>query len=131
MSYRLAKLNKHLQRTFGEILQREADLPAGVLVTIARVDTTPNLKRAEVSLYVYPLERAEEVLEILKPQMYELQGAFNRALDLRPLPRLRLRIDYGAEHADTINQLIEHLDQEGPDATHPPRPNGDGDIPAA
>jgi ribosome-binding factor A len=109
MSQRMAKVNKHIQRTFGEILRREADLPLDVLVTISRVDTTPNLKRTTIWLYINPAERAEQVIEHVTPQLYDLQGAFNRALDLKPLPRVRLRIDYGADHAATIDQALEHL----------------------
>ena len=109
MSQRMAKVNKHLQRTFGEILQREADLPPDVLVTISRVDTTPNLKSSTMWLYINPTERAEEVLERLTPQLYDLQGALNRSLDLKPLPRVRLRIDYGAAYADHINDALDQL----------------------
>ena len=110
MSERMAKVNKHVQRTFGEILQRQADLPPDVLVTISRTDTTPNLKSTTIWLYINPVARAEEIIERLTPQLYDLQGALNRALDLKPLPRVRLRIDYGADYADHINTV---LDQQG------------------
>ncbi|MEX1997351.1 MAG: ribosome-binding factor A [Candidatus Andersenbacteria bacterium] len=117
MSRRLQKVNKHLQRTFGEILQREAELPPNVLVTIARVDTSYNLKSATVWLYVYPLEQAEATLAQLTHQLYELQGILNRTLDFRPLPRLLLRIDYGAQHAENIEcklAEIKKADHEPP-----------------
>ncbi len=106
---RLQKVNKHIQRTFGEILQTEADLPADVLVTITRVDTTANLKSSWVWLSVFPLDQGDAILERLKPQMYDLQGALNRALDVRPLPRLRLRIDYGAQNAENVERALDSL----------------------
>lgn len=118
MSHRMEKVNKHLQRTFGEILQREADLPAEVLVTVARVETTPNLKSAEVFLYINPVDRSEEIIELLRPQLYDLQGSLNRALDLRPLPRIRLTVDYGAEHALHIEEQFKKLDQERASGSH-------------
>jgi ribosome-binding factor A len=122
-SRRLLKINKHIQRVFGEILQEEAEVPANVLVTIARVDTTPNLKRSIIWLYIYPLAQAEEVLKQLKPQMYDLQGSFNRLLDMRPLPRLSLRIDYGAEHAEHIERTLAELKTDQPAETTPPSPS--------
>jgi len=112
MSLRMAKINKHLQRTFGEILQREADLPPKVLVTISRVDTTPNLKSSEIWLYINPIEQANAIIERLTPQLYDLQGALNRALDIRPLPRIKLRIDYGAQHAQNIEEIVDQLDEQ-------------------
>lgn len=109
MSHRLAKINKHIQRTFGEILQRQADLPADVLVTIARADTTANLRSTTIWLYIFPLERGEAILAALKAQIYDLQGSFNRNIHMRPLPRLVLRLDTGAAYADTITRKIDEL----------------------
>lgn len=108
----MEKINKHIQRTFGEILLEEADLPRDILVTIARVDTTPNLKSATIWLYISPSSREEEILTLLKPQMYELQGALNRLLDFRPLPRIRLKADHGAQHAQTIEQKLAELEKD-------------------
>lgn len=115
MNRRLEKMNKHLQRTVGEVLHAQADLPPGVLVTVSRVDTAPNLQSAKVWLSVYPLEASQDILERLKVQMYDIQGAVNRLLDLKPLPRLLLRIDYGAEHADHIQHIVAKLAEERPE----------------
>lgn len=114
MSQRIAKVNSLIQRTFGEILQREADRPRDVLITISRVETTPNLKSADVWLYISPLEKAPDVMDILKVQMYDLQGEFNRAVNLRPLPRLILKVDKGASHAQTIEEKLVELKKSPP-----------------
>ena len=110
MSNRLEKVNKHIHRTFGEILLEIADLPADVMVTVSRVETTHNLKAATIWLYVFPDEAEDKIMEMLKPQMYELQGELNRQLDFKPLPRIRLRIDHGAQHAQRINEALENLE---------------------
>lgn len=109
MSHRIAKVNKHLQRIFGAVLLDEADIEPGVLVTISRVDVTKNLKSATVWLYIFPLEKAAATLASLTHQLYELQGAFNRALSMRPLPRLILRIDYGAAHAEAVEKTLKKI----------------------
>jgi len=109
---RIAKINRHLQRTVGEILLKEADLPLDVLVTISRVETTPNLRFSDIWLYITPSEKAVEILENLKPQMYDIQGSLNRSLQLRPLPRIRFRYDSGAEYAETINNKIHEINTE-------------------
>lgn len=91
---------------------KEAELPPGVLVTISRVDTTPNLRYSDIWLYINPESHAEEVLEKLQGQMYDIQGSLNRALHLRPLPRIRFKYDAGGEYADTINQKLNELKTE-------------------
>ncbi len=112
MSFRIAKINKHVQRMFGEVLQGEADIPDDVLVTISQVQTSANLQRATVWLYISPLERAKEVLAQLTQQLYYLQGALNRKLTLRPFPRLELGVDHGARDAERIGQVLLQLTNE-------------------
>lgn len=112
MSSRIIKINKHLQRTVGEILLKEADLPPGVLVTISRVETTSNLRFSTIWLYISPSEQASEVLDSLQKQMYDIQGSLNRSLQFRPLPRIRFRHDIGNDYAETINQKLDELKQE-------------------
>lgn len=107
---RLEKVNSLIKRLFGEILQREADLPIDVLVTVSAVETVPNLRSATVWLYILPLERGEEILGMLKEEMYDLQGALNRALSMRPLPRITLKLDHGAEYAQRIEDRLKTLD---------------------
>lgn len=107
---RLEKVDSLIQRLFGEILQREADLPVDVLVTVSAVETVPNLRSATVWLYILPLARGEEILASLKNQMYDLQGSLNRALSMRPLPRVILKLDHGAEHSQTIEKRLAELD---------------------
>ncbi len=109
MSDRIAKINKHLQRTIGEILLKETDVPDGVLVTISHVDTARNLHFSDIWLYISPSDRAKETLETLKPQMYDIQGSLNRALQFRPLPHIRFKLDVGSEHAATINAKLNEI----------------------
>lgn len=114
---RIEKVNSLIQRLFGEILLEDADMPVDVLVTISAVETTPNLRSATVWLYILPFDsaqgkpgRVEEVFEHIKNQMYDLQGSLNRALSMRPLPRIILKLDHGAEYAERINQRLDSLE---------------------
>ena len=109
MSRRIDRVNKHIQRTFGEILQTEADLPGDALVTVSGVETTHNLQSATVWLSVLPSDRAEVVVKSLKKQLYELQGSLNRQLKLKILPRIYLKIDKGAEYAEEIDRKLNKL----------------------
>lgn len=114
---KLDKANKQLQRVIGQIIHEKADLPVDVLVTVSRVAVTPNMRGAEVFLYIYPTEQAEAVAESLREQLYELQGALNRILDARAVPRIRFTVDYGADHAATIEKRITELKKhDGSDA---------------
>lgn len=108
-SHRMDQVNANIKKMFGEILLTEADLPEGVLVTVTDVDTTPNLRSAQVWLSIWPAGRAVEIIKKIKPQMYDLQGSLNRALNMHPLPRIKLLIDHGAEHAEKIQRKLDEL----------------------
>ena len=112
MSGRMAKVNSMIARIVGEILQRDAELPDGVLVTVSRVDTAPNLRKTEVWLFILPDGVEETVMTGLQEQMYDIQGEFNRAVELHPLPRIIFRVDSGARHAAHINEKLEELKKE-------------------
>lgn len=112
MSRRMERINRHIQRILGGILLEQADIPPDVLVTVGRVDTTPNLQSSAVWLYIQPPQRGQEVLDILKGQLYELQGALNRELAMHPLPRITLNLDLGSEHAAHIEEKLAEIEDE-------------------
>ncbi len=112
VSERILKINKHILRTVSEILSESADIPSGVLVTISRVDTTPNLRFSRIYLYINPGSRAQETLDALKKQMYDIQGEMNRAMHLHPIPRISFRQDTGLDYADTINKKLDEINDE-------------------
>jgi ribosome-binding factor A len=112
MAHRIPKVNKRIQRIFGEILQTKADLPPDVLVTVARVETAANLHSTTIWLYIFPLEQGEVTIAQLKQQLYDLQGIFNRTINTYPLPRITLKVDYGAQQAETIERRLKELDEK-------------------
>jgi ribosome-binding factor A len=109
MGNRIAKVNKEIQRVVGRIMQEEADLPREVLVTVTRAETTKNLRATRVWLSIFPKEQAWEVFSQLKKQMYALQGSFNRAITLQPLPRIIFMEDQEAADAERIERKIKEL----------------------
>ena len=112
MTARIVKINKLIQRSLGEIIQQELDLPVDVLVTISQVETTPNLRSAIIWLYVFPLQQGDKILELIHSDIYNLQGKLNRRLNMRPLPRISFRIDYGSEQAETVERSFNRLERE-------------------
>ncbi|MBI4021811.1 MAG: ribosome-binding factor A [Candidatus Andersenbacteria bacterium] len=100
MNRRLDRINERIHRTFGEILQREADLESGVLVTVTRVQTSVNRRAATVWLSVWPAAQAAVVVAELRANLYALQGSLNRALQAKVVPRVRLEVDTSADDAD-------------------------------
>ncbi len=110
MADRLPKLNKEVQRIVSEVLHAEVDVPAGVLITVTRVDITPNLRAARVWLSIFPLEQAEMMLALLDKHKYLLQGAFQNEIRMKPVPRLIFKHDTGPVYADHIERVFNELE---------------------
>ena len=107
MSHRMAKVDKHIQRTVSLIVAKEGLLPQDILVTVSGVETTSNLTVARVWLSVLPEDKAGAVLEALQSNIFMIQGEFNKAVYLKPLPKLKFQIDHGVAHADSINKIFQ------------------------
>ena len=109
MPNRIAKVNKHIQRTFGEILQAEAVLPKDVMVTVTGVETTRSLRATTIWLSILPETQEHKVMKKLKKQLYDLQGSLNRKVKLQPNPRITLSVDHGAQYAENIDRRLKEL----------------------
>ncbi len=81
---RIERLNKVIKVELGQIILREFEFNEGVLVTITRVDTSPELSQAKVYISVFPEKNAKAILNILVGQIYFLQQKINERLPIRP-----------------------------------------------
>jgi ribosome-binding factor A len=101
-----------------EALSREVRDPRIGLVTLTRVETSPDLSHARIFV-AFPADlspadqaRAQSGLESAAGF---LRGRVARALATRVTPELHFVIDRGAEHAARINALLAELRPEGED----------------
>ncbi|KKQ01342.1 MAG: hypothetical protein US10_C0016G0012 [Candidatus Moranbacteria bacterium GW2011_GWD2_36_198] len=69
MSERIVKLNKLFKEHLGEIFQRELSLKPGVFLTIAKVDTTPDLRYTRVSISVFPFKDTDYAMKTLAKEI--------------------------------------------------------------
>jgi ribosome-binding factor A len=106
MSQRIIQLNSLIQNHLGEIFQRELSLKPGVFVTISKVDTTDDVRYTRVSLSVFPYKESNYALKAIGNEKYAIQGALNRRLAIKPLPRLVFQIDSTEEKADEIEKIL-------------------------
>lgn len=113
MSRRTEKVASLVQQEVGNYLL-QMELPA--LTTISKVEVTPDLKWGKVWITVMGDEQKQKaVLENLKENIYDIQGALNRTLEMKIIPRVKFAIDHGQEYASHINELLREA-KEGTDA---------------
>ena len=109
MSDRIAKINKLIKRDLAEILVRELNLKPGIFLSISKVDTSRDLRYTKVFISVFPYKEADYALKTLSKEMYSIQGALNKKLSMKPLPRLQFELDSTEEEADKIEKILLKL----------------------
>jgi len=114
MKHRLERVCEVLKRELGLILVREIDF-GPVLVTIASVDVTPDLKQAHV--YVSALgnpHQQRHALEKLERQRAHLQSEIAKRVSLKNTPHLFFKLDSSMERGSRILNIMDELGL-GPD----------------
>lgn len=116
MGHRVEKMNSLVREIFGELLDQEISLKQGVLVTIAKVDTTPDFRYTRVSVSVFPEQEEGYALATLRHEQSRLQKALNSKLSLKIRPRILIEPDHTEQSADVIEKLLLEIKQETKDA---------------
>jgi len=108
-SKRIQRVNQLLKKELGRILLREVEFPKDVLVTVTRVESSPNLIQAKVYISVMSVEETPRVLQILNWQIYNIQQILNKRLKMRPIPRIKFLEEKETVEAGRIEELLEEL----------------------
>lgn len=109
MSDRLPKINDLVRKYVDEIILKELSLKSGVFITIAKVDTSPDLRYTRVFISVFPEKEFGYALKTLEKELYAIQKSLNKKLQIKPLPRLEFRSDFTESKADEIEKLLKTL----------------------
>lgn len=120
MGNRIQRVNALIKDELGKILLKDIDFPQGVLVTITRVDSSPNLSQAKVYISVMlaspsqggPGKKIDKVSKILNRRIYNIQQTLNRRLKMRPIPRIEFQKEEKTEEAARVEELLEELKKE-------------------
>jgi ribosome-binding factor A len=108
-STRQQKISRQIQRDIAEILQKElADTLRGTLVTVTTVRVSPDLAYAKLYLSIFPFERSEQTLDLIKEKSWyvrKLLGARIRN-QLKIVPELEWFIDDSLEYIENIDNLL-------------------------
>ena len=118
-SNRIIRINEEIQKELSDSLRNLKDPRVqGTMISITRVETTPDLRFAKVYVSFLQSERAQDALKGLKSSSGYLRRELGRSLNLRYTPEIQWALDdsitYGARMLEIINNLPygEHDDEE-------------------
>ena len=104
---RILKINKLIKQELGKIILTDIDFSKNVILTITKVNTSADLRYADIFISVLPDEMSLEIEKELKENIYFIQGKLNKKLHLKPLPRIKFVIDRSGEYVEKIGRIIK------------------------
>ncbi|MBQ9853084.1 MAG: 30S ribosome-binding factor RbfA [Ruminiclostridium sp.] len=111
-SNRIGRINEEIQRELASLLRTVKDPRVHGLVTITRVDTTPDLRYAKVYVSVLDKSDVKEVVKGLKSAGGYLRREVGRALSLRYTPELVFQADDSIDRGTHILKLLNDIERK-------------------
>ena len=108
---RAEKLNMLLQEEIARILDREAEIPEGSLLTVTRVQVSSDVHYASVFVSILGND-PKGVIKFLRKNVYAIQQALNRKVRMRPVPKIRFSIDEGEYERERVERSLAKLKKE-------------------
>ena len=117
-SNRIGRINEEIQRELAELIRQLKDPRVQTMISITRVDTTPDLRYAKVYISVLDEARSKDAMRGLRSAGGWLRRELGARLQLRYTPELVLEEDdslkYGAHMYDLLSKLnISKDDEDG------------------
>lgn len=116
-SNRIGRINEEIQRELSDLLRELKDPRVHrTMLSITRVETTPDLRYAKIYVSLLDKEFTKETLAGLKSSAGYLRRELGRSLQLRYTPELQWQPDDSITQGAHILELLSKLDiPEDPD----------------
>ena len=116
-SNRINRINEEIQKALADLLRNVKDpRVSGTMISITRVETTPDLRFAKIYVSFLEEDKAKDALKGLESAGGYLRRELGAALQLRHTPSLQWALDdsitYGAKMLKLINSLEVKHDEE-------------------
>lgn len=110
-SNRIGRINEEIQRELAELLRALKDPRVHkTMLSVTRVETTPDLRYAKVYVSLLDHEYTKETLAGLKSSSGYLRRELGRSLQLRYTPELQWQADDSITHGAHILDILSKLD---------------------
>lgn len=111
-SNRIGRINEEIQRELSDLIRNLKDPRVQTIVSITRVDTTPDLRYSKVYVSVLEANRQQDVLKGLKSAGGWLRRELGARLQLRYTPELVFTLDESLKYGAHMFDLLSKLEQK-------------------
>ena len=117
-SNRINRINEEIQKSLSDALRTVKDpRVSGTMISITRVETTPDLRWAKVCVSFLEEDKAAEAMKGLKSASGYLRREVGNDLKLRYTPELQWALDDSITYGAKLLKLINSLEVRQDDST--------------
>ena len=109
-STRQLKVARELQKNLAEIIRGKGMAAfGGAMVTVSEVRISPDLSVAKVFVSIFPSDKQEAVMGILKDNLKVIRGELGHKIgrQFRIIPDLTFFLDTSIDYAQHIEELLK------------------------
>lgn len=108
---RVRKFNELIRVELGKIIFDFLEVKSGILVTITRVITAPDLFSTAVFISVWPDNKSGELFGKLNHSVYKIQQLLNKKLKIRPVPKILFKYDKNPGEASEVEKILKEIEK--------------------
>ena len=105
-SNRIGRINEEIQRELSDLIRSLKDPRVQTLISITRVDTTPDLRYSKIYISVMDEEKQKDAMRGLKSAGGWLRRELGSRLQLRYTPELQFIADDSIEYGAHILEML-------------------------
>ena len=103
------RISRLLQKELSLIFQSQTRAMHGVMVSVTRVNVSPDLSICTAYLSIFPSEKGEELLQNIRQNASTVRYDLGQRVrnQLRVIPELRFFIDDSLDYIEKIDELLK------------------------
>lgn len=107
MNQKQEKMEKELRRVVSDFLKRQTNKTS--LITITKIDLSPDFKRAVIYITVLPEEKERAGLSFITRHLHGLREYVKKNLKTRIIPMFSVEVDEGEHNRQKIDELLRQV----------------------
>lgn len=111
MGRRSKKLSTEIERFVSSIIEKISFSPSA-LVTVIRVEVSPDFDYAKIYIGVLPEKQREKIISQIREQKTAIKKKLAQHLRIRRMPEIDFRLDEDMEKAERVEKILKKIDND-------------------
>ncbi|MBI1985026.1 MAG: 30S ribosome-binding factor RbfA [Candidatus Wildermuthbacteria bacterium] len=112
MTWRLLRANDILRQELAKILEQDLERSPEDVVTVTRVEASPDLQHAKAYISILPEKKAKDLLKVMRGSIFNIQQRLNARMRMRPVPKIEWVMEKNLLSVQKIDEIFDTIEKE-------------------